>query len=806
MIILSVEINCMRGIKNLKLDLNGKNAVIYGDNGTGKSGVIDALDFLIKGDITRLSGNGSKNLTLDKHGKYVTEIIDNAWVKAIVKLPNYSEPIEIKRFLKKPHELVCDTKYKADFEEICKLAELQAHYLSRREILQVVNSTDQERAKTIEKLLNLCSLEKNRTALQKAKKALEEELKVNQNKEKTYIHEISNKLGVEQSSWIEAINEIRFQLGGNPVSILEKDSIIKDLSLVKTTVPKTEVVNLIQRISDLYRSFCCGANSLLNQISTTKLICEKMLLSQEFKEKIDYIVLYEQGKKLLKTNICPLCEQTLDDKERLARSLQDKVDKLIEIKEVFNEYQGAIKVLRENLAIIQKQLSTSDLSTLSNYMDSSNLRKILEETNSFYDLVSKNAFSPEVAQNFLSSKYENEIKTYHDELCKISATMALDQKELNYKDLVDLNAKYNLLCELQKETNALNYNVYRASKLSESYVRSQTAALNEMYDSIQSRFSELYQIIHESDESSFSGVLNRKAASLELQVKFKDGNMYPPNAVHSEGHQDSMGICLFFALSEKISNSKLNLILLDDVVMSIDIDHRKNFCKVLKDQFPNKQFIITTHDYIWRKELETQAVVTKNNIIHFKSWDIEHGPYVEIGSNIWEAINSHLIKGDKGEAVGLMRYYMEEFFSDICAKYRLKVPYSVTGRWTLEDVLSPVNAYYRHAIKKAKESAKSYNKPTDKIETYERQYVETYNNLQIDRWTINPSTHFTTWAQALSIDELKSLCCAVKNYCEIFECPNCNGLITINSDINLEPQNICCKCGDYAFSCIVKKI
>ena len=134
-------------------------------------------------------------------------------------------------------------------------------------------------------------------------------------------------------------------------------------------------------------------------------------------------------------------------------------------------------------------------------------------------------------------------------------------------------------------------------------MRSQTAALNEMYDSIQSRFSELYQIIHESDESSFSGVLNRKAASLELQVKFKDGNMYPPNAVHSEGHQDSMGICLFFALSEKISNSKLNLILLDDVVMSIDIDHRKNFCKVLKNQFPNKQFIITTHDYIWRKEI-----------------------------------------------------------------------------------------------------------------------------------------------------------------------------------------------------------
>lgn len=154
MILLSVEINCLRGIKNLKLDFNGKNSVIYGDNGTGKSGVIDAIDFLIKGEITRLSGIGSKNLSLDKHGKYVTESIDNSWVKAVVKLPDYDESIEIMRYLKDPNKLVCDPKYSAEFEEIGKLAELRAHYLSRREILQVINSTDQDRAKNIEKLLN----------------------------------------------------------------------------------------------------------------------------------------------------------------------------------------------------------------------------------------------------------------------------------------------------------------------------------------------------------------------------------------------------------------------------------------------------------------------------------------------------------------------------------------------------------------------------------------------------------------------------------------------------------------------------
>lgn len=806
MILLSIEINCMRGIKNLKLNFGGKTAVIYGDNGTGKSGVIDAIDFLIKGDITRLSGVGSKSLTLGKHGKYVTEDISDAWVKAIVKLPNHTEEIEIKRYLKNPNVLVCDSKYKADFEEISRLSELQAHYLSRREILQFINSTDQERAKNIEKLLNLYLLEKNRSALQKAKKAIDDELKASQVQEKTYISKISEKLGCGQDSWLSAINDIRFQLGALPITELNDGAIASNISLTKTAIPKTEITALIQRIEDVHKLFCGGSSSLISQIKETKLTYEKVQLSKEYEEQLNSIILYEQGQKLLKSDTCPLCGQAVVSKEKLLETLKIKIDKLKETKKIFNDYQHNIKQLQQSLSTIKQQLSSLDFSKLSSYIDGQKLKDILAAITQFYLIVEKESFSADIAQSFLEQKYEDIVKiSYIDELCKISAKMSLDEKEINYKNLVDINATYSLLIQSQQNIAVLTNHVNRATALFDGYVDSQTKVLNDMYNSIQDRFSQLYKIIHESDEGAFSSVFNRKAASLELQVKFKDGNMYPPNAVHSEGHQDSMGICLFFALSEKISNSRLNLILLDDVVMSIDIDHRKNFCKLLKEQFPQKQFIITTHDYIWRKELESQGVVAKKNIIHFKTWNIEHGPYVEIGSNIWDAINNHLDKGEKNEAIGLMRYYMEEFFSDICAKYKLKVPYSTSGRWSLEEVLSPVNAHYRQAIKKAKESANSFKKPMDKIEEYEKSYVAAYDNLQIERWAINPSTHFTVWAQSLSIYELKSTCSAVKEFCEIFECSNCKSLIAINSDINLMPQNICCDCGDYSFSCIKKK-
>lgn len=806
MILLSIEINCMRGIKNLKLNFTGKTAVIYGDNGTGKSGVIDAIDFLIKGDITRLSGVGSKSLTLVKHGKYVTEEISNAWVKANVKLPNHTEEIEIKRYLNNPGVLVCDSKYKADFEEISRLSALQAHYLSRREILQFINSTDQERAKNIEKLLNLYLLEKNRSALQKAKKAIEDELKTSQAQEKTYISKISEKLGCSQDSWLSGINDIRFQLGATPITELNDGTIASNISLTKTTIPKTEITSLIQRIEDVYRLFCIGSNNLISQIKETKLTYEKVQLSKEYEEQLNSIILYEQGQKLLKSDTCPLCGQVIDNKEKLLETLKTKIDKLKETKKISNDHQHNINQLQQLLASINQQLSALDFNILSSYIDGQKLKDVLAAITDLYSAVEKGSFSADIAQSFLEQKHEDIIKIYYiDELCKISAKMSLDEKEINFKNLVDINATYSLLVQSQQNIAILTHHVNRATVLFDGYVDSQTKVLNDMYNSIQDRFSQLYKIIHESDEDSFSSVFNRKAASLELQVKFKDGNMYPPNAVHSEGHQDSMGICLFFALSEKISNSRLNLVLLDDVVMSIDIDHRKNFCKLLKEQFPQKQFIITTHDYIWRKELESQGVVIKKNIIHFKTWNIEHGPYVEIGSNIWDAINSHLDKGEKNEAIGLMRYYMEEFFSDICAKYKLKVPYSTSGRWSLEEVLSPVNAYYRQAIKSAKDSAISFKKSIDRIEFYEKSYINAYNKLQVERWTINPSTHFTAWAQSLSIDELKQTCAAVKEFCAIFECPNCKSFITINFDINLIPQNICCDCGDYSFSCIKKK-
>lgn len=43
--ILELLVTNIRGIKHININPNGKNVVVFGSNGTGKSAIVDAVDF-----------------------------------------------------------------------------------------------------------------------------------------------------------------------------------------------------------------------------------------------------------------------------------------------------------------------------------------------------------------------------------------------------------------------------------------------------------------------------------------------------------------------------------------------------------------------------------------------------------------------------------------------------------------------------------------------------------------------------------------------------------------------------------------
>ena len=95
----SLEIREIRGVRQFGRDLKESNLVVCGENGTGKSGVVDAVDFLLTGEMRRLKGGGSKDLHLDEHGKHILANLEDAYVEASLKV-NSTSSIKVKRSIK----------------------------------------------------------------------------------------------------------------------------------------------------------------------------------------------------------------------------------------------------------------------------------------------------------------------------------------------------------------------------------------------------------------------------------------------------------------------------------------------------------------------------------------------------------------------------------------------------------------------------------------------------------------------------------------------------------------------------------
>src|SRR6266540_3578084 len=119
----TAHIEDMRGIRKLDISFQKGPYVISGPNGSGKSGVIDAIEFGLTGQISRLTGKGTKGLSVAEHGPHVdkTKFPDAAFVSLRVFLPAIGKTATITRKVSapaKPKIVPADDGVKAALAEI----------------------------------------------------------------------------------------------------------------------------------------------------------------------------------------------------------------------------------------------------------------------------------------------------------------------------------------------------------------------------------------------------------------------------------------------------------------------------------------------------------------------------------------------------------------------------------------------------------------------------------------------------------------------------------------------------------------
>jgi energy-coupling factor transporter ATP-binding protein EcfA2 len=90
--------------------------------------------------------------------------------------------------------------------------------------------------------------------------------------------------------------------------------------------------------------------------------------------------------------------------------------------------------------------------------------------------------------------------------------------------------------------------------------------------------------------------------AIDISLKFHGVKQNSPRLTLSEGNRNSLGLCIFLAMAKREAETD-RPVFLDDVVVSMDRHHRGMIVEVLQKVFSGRQVVIFTHDRDWYAEL-----------------------------------------------------------------------------------------------------------------------------------------------------------------------------------------------------------
>jgi len=90
--------------------------------------------------------------------------------------------------------------------------------------------------------------------------------------------------------------------------------------------------------------------------------------------------------------------------------------------------------------------------------------------------------------------------------------------------------------------------------------------------------------------------------AIDIALKFHGIEQESPRLTLSEGYRNSLGLCIFLAMAKR-GAEKDRPLFLDDVVVSLDRNHRGMMVELLEKEFSGRQVVILTHDREWYTEL-----------------------------------------------------------------------------------------------------------------------------------------------------------------------------------------------------------
>jgi energy-coupling factor transporter ATP-binding protein EcfA2 len=802
----SIIIKELRGIRDLTLTLEQNPFVISGPNGSGKSGVVDAVQFALTGEMGRLKGAGTADITLADHGPHVEKRNDPdaAAVTLNVFIPQLNKNASITRTIKKaktPQITPNDAAVKAVFANLAEHGEVT---LSRREIIKFILTEATKRSRDVQTLLKLDSIDETRATL----KTTENKLLIEQSTAKGIAETAEDSLkrhldvpALRTEDVLTAVNKRRQILGVVDITVLTRDTDVTE-GIAQGGGGGEMVQSKESALVDL------GAVSeLLNkgleaptQTAVMELLKDYAAIEADpgLLDIIKRQPFLQDGLGFIDGPACPLCD-TAWDIEALRKHLQEKLEKSETAKQTRDRIVKGGQAIATAALTVREQFSfvpqlpesagalaarlqhwAGELSTFSEGLTS------LDGVLAAKDRIAAGWAKPPVELAADLKEIEAQVKKRPDK----SAT----EQARNF--LVLAQERLTNWRRARRDFEEKKVNAARGRAVYKTYCDVSEKALTKLYEEVEEEFSEFYRLINHDDEGEFKAKLEPEDGKLGLLVDFHKKGMFPPGAYHSEGHQDGMGVCLYLALMKRVLGTSFTFAVLDDVVMSVDSQHRKQFCKLLKSKFPETQFVITTHDQVWARQIRSEGLIGAKAHVAFHTWTVETGPVLDEVAEVWDQIDKDLAKNEVPTAAGRLRRHLEYVAADLADELGAKVKYRADGGYDMGELLSAVISRQGELLKQAARAAKSWgdDEQIKKVEELQKARTEIMKEKGGEDWVINKAIHYNEWA-TLFREDFKPVVEVFKRLLQLFRCakPKCDSWMSVTP--RNEPVDLRCSCG-----------
>ena len=640
----NVELVNFLSHSDTKLEFDSGATVFVGENGAGKSSIIDAITFSLFGEHTRKNNKGLIRRGANQGFAKIEFSANGKNYQAIRKIDSkgtltaqFTENVDGK------HSTIAEGERKQFGESMTKhVEEAFAMDFEKLQIASIVqqgelNSIIKAKPKEFKELLNaIIGIDKLDTALASMRTVQREfrssiqkkfgydDIQVVENKITEYQNESKNaqprleQLDVEKKEQELLISKLEKQIQNDST----KESQLKDLESRKKEWQEyaKDVIKSIQNevaekeeiVNECKPCFTISKNkneieSEINKIQKELSVIESELSDLE-KKQVRLEEHEELAEKLvLKDGKCPVCDSTVDHLKPLFQKKHIE-DEIKEIEKKIEKLKKEKDELEQNIHSLSNDLEESKKAEtiLSTYKikNESELDGIAAEIKAKVKQMQNIPITINSGQLVEAASLDSHAKTIYENIVSLEkSTSGFDQQEF-LKNIESRDYSMTRLSQINQEYGEISGNIKKAkmelekldSTLTElKHVQGYVTELEQIQDNVYNRDGPVgkslrswsLEIISQK-ASEYLEKLNTKIQRISLSEKTRDVDIscYSRNTTLdieslSGGEQVSVALALRLGMSHLLGASNLNFMILDEPTAHLDGERRKSLVNVL---------------------------------------------------------------------------------------------------------------------------------------------------------------------------------------------------------------------------------